>query len=64
VIDLSDLEAENATLNDQYLWEGVEIVIGGVPTVLEDRFICMLMSLGRILLQGSVLPNLFGAMQQ
>jgi hypothetical protein len=64
VIDLSDFEAENATLNDQYLWEVVEIVIGGVPTVLEDRFICMLMSLGRILLQGSVSPNLFGAMRQ
>jgi len=34
--------------------------IGGVPTVLEVRFMCLFMSLGRILLQGSVSTNVFG----
>jgi len=59
-IELSDFEAENATLKGDYLWQVVEIVIGGVPTVLEVRFMCLFMSLGRILLQGSVSTNLFG----
>ena len=61
-IELSDFEAENATLNGDYLWQVVEIVIGGVPTVLEVRFMCLFMSLGRILLQGSVSTNLFDLM--
>jgi hypothetical protein len=39
------------------------IVIRGVPTVLEVRFMCMLMSLDRLLLQGSVLMNLFNLMR-
>jgi len=34
-IELSDFEAENATLNGVYLRHVVEIVIRGVPTVLE-----------------------------
>jgi len=62
-IELSDFEAENATLNGDYLWQEVEIVIGGIPTVLEVRFMCLFMSLGRILLQGSVSTNLFGPMR-
>jgi len=56
---LSEFEAENATLKGDYLWEVVEIVIGGVPTVFEVCFMCLCMSLGRILLQGSVLRNQF-----
>ena len=62
-IELSDFEAENATLKLDYLWQGVEVVIGGVPTVLEVRFMCLFMSLGRILLQRSVWTNLFNPMK-
>jgi hypothetical protein len=62
-IELSDFEAENATLKGDYLWQVVEIVIGGVPTVIEVRFMFLFMSLSRILLQGSVSTNLFGPMR-
>ena len=62
-IELSDFEAENATLKGDYLWQVVEIVIGGIPTVLEVRFMCGFMSLGRLLLQGSVSTNLFDPMR-
>jgi hypothetical protein len=62
-IELSDFEAEDATLKGDYLWQVVEIMIGGVPAVLEVCFICLFMSLGRILLQGSVSTNLFGPMR-
>jgi hypothetical protein len=41
----------------------VEIVIGGVPTILEVGFMCLFMSLGRILLQRSILTNLFDPMR-
>jgi hypothetical protein len=58
-IELSDFEAGNATLKGDYLRQVVEIVIGGVPTVLQIRFMCLFVSLGRILLQGSVSTNLF-----
>jgi len=58
-IELSDVEAENAMLKGDYLRQVVEIVIGGIPTVLEIRFMCLFMSLGRILLQGSVWKGLF-----
>jgi len=61
--ELSDFEAEDATLKGDYLWQVVEIVIGGVPTVHEVRFMCLSMSLGRILLQGSVLTNLSNPMR-
>jgi len=62
-IEGSDFETEDATLKGDYLWHVVEIVIGGVPTVLDVRFMCLFMSLGRILLQGSVLTNLVGPMR-
>ena len=62
-IELSDFEAEDATLKGDYLWQVVEIVIGGVPTVLEVSFMYFFMFLGRILLQGSVLTNLFDPMR-
>jgi len=58
-IELSDFQAENATLTGDSLWQVVEIVIGGVPTVLEIRFRCVFMSLRRILLLGSISTNLF-----
>jgi hypothetical protein len=58
-IELSDFEAENVTLNGDYLWQVVDIVIGVVPTILEIRFMCLFMSLGRILWQGSISTNLF-----
>ena len=63
VIELSDFEAADATLKGDYLWQVVEIVIGGVPTVLEVRFMCMFMSLRKIRLQGSVSMNLLGPMR-
>jgi hypothetical protein len=58
-IELSDFEAENATLKGDYLWQVVEIVIGGVLNVLEIRCLCLFVSLGRIQVQGSVSTNLF-----
>ena len=58
-IELSDFEAENATLKGYYLRQVVEIVLGGIPTVLEIHFMCLFLSLCRILLQGSVSTNLF-----
>ena len=58
-IELSDFEAENVMLKRNYLRQVVEIVIWGIPTILEIRFMCLFMSLGRILLQGSVSANLF-----
>ena len=62
-IELSDFEAENAMLKRDYLWQVVDIVIGGVPTVLEVGFMWLFMSLGRILLQGSISTNRFGLMR-
>jgi hypothetical protein len=34
-IELSYFEVENATLKGDYLWQVVEIVVAGVPTILE-----------------------------
>jgi len=59
VIELPDFGAENAMLNAYYMWQVVEIVIRGFPTILEIHFMSMFMSLGRIMLQGSVSMNLF-----
>jgi hypothetical protein len=58
-VELSDSEAGNATLKGYYLQQGVEIVIGGVPTVVKIRFMFLFMSVGRVLLQRSVSTNLF-----
>jgi hypothetical protein len=62
-VELSDLEAENSTLKGEYLWYIVEIVTGGFPTILEVHCICIFMSLGRILLEGSILKNLVDPMR-
>jgi hypothetical protein len=51
-IELSEFKAENVTLKGDYLRQAVEIVIGGIPTILEVGFMCLFMSLGRILLPG------------
>jgi len=48
-IELSDFETENATQKGDYLWQAVEIVIGGFPTVLGIRFMSAVMPLGRVL---------------
>jgi len=61
-IELSHFEAEDATLNSDYLWQVVEISIGGIPTVLEVCFMCWFLSLGRILLQGYISTNLLNPM--
>jgi len=62
-IELSDFEPEDAKLKGDYLWQVVEIAIGGVPTILEVRYMCLLMSLGRMLLQGSLSTNPFSPMR-
>jgi len=61
--ELSEFEAEYATLKGEYLWQVVEIVIGGVATVLEARLMCSFRCFGEILLQGSVSTNLFDPMR-
>jgi hypothetical protein len=58
-IELSGFEAENPMLKGEYLRQVVEIVIGGIPTVLESQCMFLIISLCRILLQGSVPTNLF-----
>ena len=62
-IELSHFEAEDATLKGDYLWQVVQIVMGCVPTILEVHFMCLFVSLGRILFQGSVSRNLFSPMR-
>jgi hypothetical protein len=62
-IELSDFEAEDATLKGDYFWQVVEIVIGGIPTVLDVLFLCMIISLSRILMQGSISMKLFDPMR-
>jgi hypothetical protein len=62
-IELSNFIAEDATLKGDYLWQVVEIVIGGVPTFVEVCFMCWFAALGRILLQGSVSTILFDPMR-
>jgi len=62
-IELSDFEVDKATLKGEYLQQVVGIVIGGVPTVLVVQFMCLFMSLGRILLQGSVSTDMFDTMR-
>ena len=53
-IELSEFEVENARLKCDCLRKIVEIVIGGVQTVVEIQLICLFMSLCRLLLQCSV----------
>jgi hypothetical protein len=63
IFEFSDFVVENATLKSDYLGLVVEILIGGFPTVLEGRFMSLLMSLGGRLLQGYILTNLFNQMR-
>jgi hypothetical protein len=53
-IELSHVQAEKATLKCDYFWQVVWIVSGSVPTIREVHLMCLFMSLGRVLLQGSV----------
>jgi hypothetical protein len=62
-VELSDFEAETVTMKGDYLQQVVEIVIRGILTVLEVRFLYMFMSLGRILSQGSVSTDLLDPMR-
>jgi hypothetical protein len=62
-IELSDFEAEDVTPRGDYLWLVVENAIGGIPTFLEVRFMFLLISLGRIQLQGFVATILFDPMR-
>ena len=62
-IELSHLEAENATLKGDPLWQVVDIEIGGIPTIHEIWSMCLFLSLGRIQLQGSVSTNLVDRMR-
>jgi hypothetical protein len=63
-IELPDFEAKDEMLTGDHLSKVVEIVIGGGPTILEVRFMCLFMSLGRILLQDSIWTNHFQPMRQ
>jgi hypothetical protein len=58
-IELFDFEAENATLEVDFLQQVVEIVTGGIQSVPGIQFMCLFMSLCGILLQGSESINLF-----
>ena len=49
--------------NGDYLRQLVEIVIVGVPTLLEVQSMCLFMSLSWILLQGYISTNLFDPMR-
>jgi len=62
-IEHSDFDAENIMLKGDDLRQVVEIVIGGLPTVLEVRFMWLCMSLGRILSQGYISTNLIDSMR-
>ena len=62
-IELTDFEAESATLIGHYLRQVVEIGFGSVPTILEVRFMCLVMSLGRTRLHGSVTTYLSDPMR-
>ena len=62
-IELSHFKAENATLKGHFLRQVVEIVIEGIPTVHDVHFMCLFISLGRVLLQGSGSTNLFDPMR-
>jgi hypothetical protein len=63
-IELSDFKADNVRLKGDYLWQVVEIVIGGIPTILEVGYMSLAMSPGRILLQCSISTKLLGPMRQ
>jgi hypothetical protein len=62
-IEISDFEAQHLAQKGDYLRQVCEIVIVGLPTILEVCFMCWFMSLGRIPLQDSVTTNLFNAME-
>jgi hypothetical protein len=57
-IVLSHFKAWNTTLRGDFLWQVVEIVIRGIPTVLDYHFVGMFMSLCRSHFEGSVSTNL------
>ena len=57
--ELCDFDPETSTLKDDHSRQVVEIVIRGIPTVLEIPFMSLAMALGRILLEGSVSTNQF-----
>jgi len=59
----SFFDADDATLNGDYFWKVVEIVIAGVPTVLDVRFMYLFMSLATVLLEGSISTNMFDPMR-
>jgi hypothetical protein len=62
-VERSDFEAENAMLIGDFLSDIVEIVIGGIPTVLEVRFMWLFVFLSRLLMQGSISMNLVDSMR-
>jgi len=58
-IELSDFEAETAKLKDDHSQLVVEMVIRGIPTVLEIPLMSLAMAVSRILLEGSISTNPF-----
>jgi hypothetical protein len=61
---LSDFDTNIAMLQGDYMCQVVENVIGGVLTILDDHFMCWVVSLGRILLQHSGSAKLLDPMIQ
>jgi len=57
-IEPLDFKAENSMMTGDFLCQVVEIVIRGIPTVLDINVKCLFMSLGRILLKGSISTTL------
>jgi hypothetical protein len=63
IIQLSDYEEVQGMLKGDCMWQAVEIVMVGITTVFEICFMCLIMSLSRILFQDTILMNLFDPMR-
>jgi len=48
-IELHHFGVVNAMLKGDYLWQLVEIVIGGIPTILQVHFMWLFKCLGTVL---------------
>jgi hypothetical protein len=62
-IALSGFEADYVTLNSDFFRQVVEIVIESIQTVLEICVIWFFLTLGRILIQGSISTKLFAPLK-
>jgi hypothetical protein len=58
-IEHSNLNADNVTLKGDPLKQEVQIVIGGIPNILEVHDMSLVMSLGKIPFEVTIMTNLF-----